>query len=59
MTRGCVHTIPLHDGWTIDETEHWIGQGLLLPDVDPPQWANVAYDDKGDCPICTGTPQEA
>ena len=41
-----VHTIPLHEGWDVEETMRWLDQGLLLPDVDPPQWATVeCYDD--------------
>lgn len=48
--NGCVHTIPLHEGWTEDETIRWLAQGLALPDVDPPLWLNVVYE-PGQCEL--------
>ena len=42
-----VHTVPLHEGWTVDETIRWEEQGLLFPDVEPPKWMNFVCS--GDC----------
>jgi hypothetical protein len=47
-----VHVIPLHEGWSVEETMRWLDQGLLLPDVDPPQWASVECHD--DCDLGEG-----
>ncbi|MEM9609930.1 MAG: hypothetical protein AAGA99_21095 [Actinomycetota bacterium] len=46
-----VHVVPVHDGWSVDETERWLDQGLLLPDVDPPEWAVVECDGTA-CGFC-------
>lgn len=50
--RACVHVVPLHEGWTEDETVAWLGQGLELPAIDPPQWSTIVWRPAGDCEIC-------
>lgn len=45
MERTVVRVIPLHEGWTVEETLRWLDQGLLLPDVEPPEWVVVEDED--------------
>lgn len=48
----CLHTMPLHEGWTVDETIAWLAAGLKLPDVEPPLWVNVGPQPKSECEMC-------
>lgn len=51
----CVHVVPQHPGWSLDETIRWLGQGLELPDVDPESWWTVWWKpDPSACEICSG-----
>jgi hypothetical protein len=35
-----IHTIGVPAGWTVDEVESWLDQGLALPDDEPESWVN-------------------
>ena len=37
-----IHVIPIHEGFDVDETLRWLDQSLLLPDVEPLDWAVVS-----------------
>jgi len=46
------HVIPLHDGWTVEETTRWLSQGLVLPDKEPELGWVTLLCDEGQCPVC-------